>query len=218
MSSNWREPADSRVGQSKLLAYLDGKAKRWCVSELEADYGMRDPGRTPIIDRDVDADDLRDTHRARLPMRDIVGFAAVVAVAHVMKRYLVTFNVSPCFLSHVRLPVAIIGRRKRQPPGKHTTEKESTAAILRQHRLTNANAIANPIARIPAATLFALPNGASNHTAPNDHAIATIAAKRISTLPIQRIPCTRRFIMDIRTHARSKKDARKKEEPNDKSR
>jgi hypothetical protein len=61
------EPADSRVGLSKLLAYLDGKAKRWCVSELEADYGMRDPGRTPIIDRDVDADDLRDTHRARLP-------------------------------------------------------------------------------------------------------------------------------------------------------
>jgi hypothetical protein len=59
-------------------------------------------------------------------------------------------------------------------------KRRATAAILRQHRLTNANAIANPIARIPAATLFALPNLASNHTAPNDHAIATIAQKELA--------------------------------------
>src|SRR5438874_5332193 len=39
------EPADSRVGLTKLLARLDGEAERWRVSELKAGDGMRDPGR-----------------------------------------------------------------------------------------------------------------------------------------------------------------------------
>src|SRR5439155_14110893 len=52
------EPADSRVGLTKLLARLYGKAERRRVSELEADDRMRDPGRTPVIDREIDAGDL----------------------------------------------------------------------------------------------------------------------------------------------------------------
>src|SRR5438046_6472760 len=65
------EPADSRVGLAKLLARLDGEAERRRVSELEADDGMRDPGRAPVIDREVDAGDLGDAHGARLPMRGV---------------------------------------------------------------------------------------------------------------------------------------------------
>src|SRR2546430_1473927 len=107
------KPADSRVGLAKLLARLDGEAERRRVSELEADDGMRDPGRPPVIDREVDAGDLRDVHRARLPMRGIVGLGPVVAVAYVVQRYFVALNVRPRFLGHVRLPVAIVGRRKR---------------------------------------------------------------------------------------------------------
>src|SRR5436309_8997176 len=61
------EPTDSRVGLAKLLARLDGEAERRRVSELEADDGMRDPGRTPVIDREVDACDLGDPHGASLP-------------------------------------------------------------------------------------------------------------------------------------------------------
>src|SRR5213080_591355 len=79
------EPADSRIGLAKLLARLNGEAERRRVSELEADDGVRDPRRTPVIDREVDASDLRDAHRARLPMRGVVGLCTVVAVPHVVQ-------------------------------------------------------------------------------------------------------------------------------------
>src|SRR6266487_6819772 len=52
------EPADSRVGLTKLPAYFDGEAERRRVSELKAGDGMRDPGRAPVIDCEVDAGDL----------------------------------------------------------------------------------------------------------------------------------------------------------------
>src|SRR5207249_6620430 len=52
------EPADGRVCLAKFLAYLDGEAERRRVSELEAGDGMRDPGRTPVIDCEVNPGDL----------------------------------------------------------------------------------------------------------------------------------------------------------------
>src|SRR5205823_13730091 len=91
------KPADSRVGLAKLLPRLDGEAQRRRVSELEADDGMRDPRRAPVIDRKVDAGDLRDAHGARLPMRGVVGLGPVVAVTYVVKRYFVALNVGHAF-------------------------------------------------------------------------------------------------------------------------
>src|SRR5437762_2498966 len=67
------KPTDSRVGLAKLLARLDGEAERRPVSELEADDGMRDPGRAPVIDRKIDAGDLRYAHGARLPTGGVIG-------------------------------------------------------------------------------------------------------------------------------------------------
>src|SRR5713101_8115755 len=124
------EPADSRVGLAKLLARLDGEAERRRVSQLEAGDGMRDPGRAPVIDREVDAGDLRDAHGARLPMRDVVGLGPVVAVAYVVQRYFIALNFGPRFLGHVRLPVAIVGRRKRQPPDEYATKNKSKGAYF----------------------------------------------------------------------------------------
>src|SRR6266702_8197214 len=124
------EPADSRVGLTKLPAYFDGEAERRRVSELKAGDGMRDPGRAPVINCEVDAGDLRDAHSARLPMRGVVGLGAIVAVAYVVQRYFVALNVGPRFLGHVRLPVAIVGRRKCQPPCKYDTEKKSNCPYL----------------------------------------------------------------------------------------
>src|SRR5881394_1887429 len=118
------EPTDSRVGLAKLLARLDGEAERRRVSELEADDGMRDPGRAPVIDREVDAGDLGDAHGARLPMRGVVGLGSVIAVAYVVKRYFVALNVGPSFLGYIRLPVTVVGRRKRQPPDEHATKED----------------------------------------------------------------------------------------------
>src|SRR6266849_2246302 len=83
-------------------------------------------------------------------------------------------------------------------------KRRATTPILRQNGLTNMSAIANAIARSPATTLFALPNGASNHTAPNAQAIAMIAVRRTSSSPTQRMTRTRSFIMGITTHACSK--------------
>src|SRR6266581_9456060 len=71
------EAFDSGIGLAKLLARLDGEAERRRVSELEADDGMRDPGRAPVIDREVDASDLRDLHSAYLPMRRVVRLGPV---------------------------------------------------------------------------------------------------------------------------------------------
>src|SRR5213080_485485 len=124
------KPADSRVGLAKLLARLDGEAERRRVCELEADDGMRDPGRAPVIDRQVDAGDLRDAHGARLPMRGVVGLGPVVAVADVVQRYFVALNVGPPFLGNVRLPVAIVGRRKGQPPNEHASKQQSNGAYF----------------------------------------------------------------------------------------
>src|SRR5205085_6980531 len=116
------------IGLTKLLARLDGEAERRRVSELKTGDGMRDPGRAPVIDREVDARDLRDAHSARLPMRGVVGLGPVVAVAYVVQRYFVALNVGPRFLGHVRLPVAIVGRRKRQPPDEQATKEHDEDA------------------------------------------------------------------------------------------
>src|SRR5438046_9217542 len=67
------KPTDSRVGLAKLLARLDGEAERRRVSELETYDRMRDPGRAPVIDREVDAGDLRDVKGARRPLRGVGG-------------------------------------------------------------------------------------------------------------------------------------------------
>src|SRR4030095_7518675 len=128
------EPTKSRVVLAKLLARLNGEAKRRRVNELEAGYGMRDPRRTPVVDGNVDARDLRNAHGARLPMRSVVGLGPVVTVAYVVQRYFVALNVGPRFLSYVRLPVAIIGWRKRQPPCKHNTEKKNNCGYLAPQR------------------------------------------------------------------------------------
>src|SRR4029078_1024910 len=119
---------DGQVSLPKFLPNLDREAEGRRVSKLKADDGMRDPGRAPVIDREVDAGDLRDTDRARLPMRGVGGLGPVVAVAYVVERYFVALNVGPRFLGHVRLPVAIVGGRKRQPPDRHSGKEHAENA------------------------------------------------------------------------------------------
>src|SRR6266516_6679508 len=67
----------------------------------------------------------------------------------------------------------------------------ATAPTLRQNGLTNTSTAADATARSPARTLFAFPNGASNHTAPNAQAITIMAVRRMSSSPTQRITRTR---------------------------
>src|SRR5205823_9761836 len=57
--------------------------------------------------------------------------------------------------------------------------------------LTNTSAAADATTKSPARTLFALPNGASNHTAPNAQATAMGATRRTSSSPTQRMTRTR---------------------------
>src|SRR5438067_11659258 len=66
----------------------------------------------------------------------------------------------------------------------------ATAPILRENGLTNTSAIADATATSPATTLFALPNGAPNHTAPIAHAIARMVASRTGSTTTQRISLT----------------------------
>src|SRR6188472_1433225 len=117
------ESADSRVSLTKLLPNLDRETERRRVSELKADNGMGDPGRAPVINREVDAGDLRDAYGSRLPTRCIVRLGPVVAVAYVVKCYFVALDIRPRLFGHVWLPVAIVCGRKRQPPGEHPGKK-----------------------------------------------------------------------------------------------
>src|SRR5947208_10613910 len=117
------EPADSRVGLAKLLARLDGKAEWRRVSELEADDGMRDPGRAPVIDREVDAGDLRDAHSARFPVRGVIGLGAVVTVANIVQGYFVALDLRPRELRDVELPIGFVARLEAKPPGKNRAEQ-----------------------------------------------------------------------------------------------
>src|SRR6188472_4208110 len=63
----------------------------------------------------------------------------------------------------------------------------ATTASFRQSGLTNKRKTAKVIASNTAATLFPLPNGASNHTAPNVQAMAMMATTRESDAPTHRI-------------------------------
>src|SRR5206468_7836256 len=53
------ESADSRISLADGLSRFDGKAERRCVCELETDDRMRNPWRTPVIDGEINAGDLR---------------------------------------------------------------------------------------------------------------------------------------------------------------
>jgi hypothetical protein len=68
-------------------------------------------------------------------------------------------------------------------PAKSTT----TITSFRQNGLTNMRTTTNVIASSAAATLFPLPNGASNHSAPNAQAVAMMAAIRTSNATAHRI-------------------------------
>src|SRR5438874_4856660 len=70
-------------------------------------------------------------------------------------------------------------------------KRRATAPTLRQNGLTNTSTATDATARIQARTLFALPNGASNHTAPNAQVAAIMAVRRMSSSPTQRITRTR---------------------------
>src|SRR6476469_534541 len=63
----------------------------------------------------------------------------------------------------------------------------ATTASFRQNGLTNMRTTAKVMASNTAATFFPLPNGASNHTAPNVQAIAMAATTRTSNAPTHRI-------------------------------
>src|SRR5439155_16278235 len=76
-------------------------------------------------------------------------------------------------------------------------KSSATAPILRQNGLTNTSAAADATARNPAKALFALPNGASNHTAPKAQATAIMTARRTSNSPTQRMTRTRYFITGV---------------------
>src|SRR5436190_6393321 len=76
-------------------------------------------------------------------------------------------------------------------------KRRAAAPTLRQDGLTNASAAADATARTQARTLFALPNGASNQTAPNAQVAVIIAVRTTSSSPIQRITRTRSFTITI---------------------
>src|SRR5436309_12289284 len=85
---------------------------------------MRNPRRTPIVNCEIDAGDLRQPHGAHLPVRRVVCRGVIVTVAHVMKSEFIAINVCPRQLRHIGLPIPIVARPECYPPAKHATEKQ----------------------------------------------------------------------------------------------
>src|SRR5215469_9420164 len=83
---------------------------------------MGDPGRTPVINSQVYAGDLRRPHRACFPVRREIGLGAVVAVPHIMDGDLIAIDLCPSSLCNVRLPRAIIAGLQRKPPRNYNCE------------------------------------------------------------------------------------------------
>ena len=161
------------VGLAELPAYLDREAERRRVRELETDDGMRDPGRAPVIDGEIDAGDLREMHGARLPVRRVIGLGPVVAVADVVQCDFVSVDFRPRKVRDIGLPVGLVGRRKAEPPNKHAGKEHDKDAELspewpneQKHDATNTSASR------AAANLLPPPKGPSNQTAPNTQAVA----------------------------------------------
>src|SRR5205823_9474383 len=66
------EAADGGVALAGLLPRLDGKTDRRRVGKLEANNGMRDPRRAPVVDGKVNAGDMRNARGTRLPARRVI--------------------------------------------------------------------------------------------------------------------------------------------------
>ena len=113
------EAADGGVALAGLLPRLDGKTDRRRVGKLEANNGMRDPRRAPVVDGKVNAGDMRNARGTRLPARRVIRLGAVVAVADVVQRNLIAVNLCPRELGHIGLPVAVVARLDREPPREH---------------------------------------------------------------------------------------------------
>src|SRR5882724_10019376 len=118
------EAADSGISLADGLPRLDGEAERRRVCELKTNDGVRNPRRSPVIDCQVDAGDLREPHSARLPVRSVICVGAIIAIANIMKSKFIAVDVRPCQLRHIRLPIAVIARLECEPPAKHATEKQ----------------------------------------------------------------------------------------------
>src|SRR5262245_31828023 len=83
---------------------------------------MRDPRRTPVIDGQVHACDLRKSHLARFPVGREIGRCAVVTISHVVDGDLVAVDVGPRCLHNIRLPCVIVAWFQRQPPRNNNRE------------------------------------------------------------------------------------------------
>src|SRR5205814_440941 len=134
------EAADSGVSLAGLFSRFDREANRRCVGELETYNGMGHPRRPPIIDREVDAGDMRNARGTRLPARRVIRLGAVVAVAAVVQRNLVAVNLRPRELGHIGLPVAVVARLDREPHASTTAKPATMIPIARPRPLTKISA------------------------------------------------------------------------------
>jgi len=60
----------------------------------------------------------------------VIGFSPVEAVAHVVNGHVVSLDLGPASLGHIRLPVFRLGRPDGEPPAENAAEKNSQGQHL----------------------------------------------------------------------------------------
>ncbi len=104
-------------------------------TKIEADDGVGDPGRSPIIHKEIDTPDPVEVDCASQPLAAVIKLGSIVAAANVMKGQLRRLDVGIGDGGDVGLPVAFIGWRNAQPPGKNDGKTEHRSQQPRDRAL-----------------------------------------------------------------------------------
>ena len=115
---------DRGVALALFLAGLDGEAHVSRLAEAETGDGVGNARRPPGDDEQVHGLQAGQVVGAGLPAAGVVGFGAVVAVAHPVDGDRVVGEFRPGEHGHVRLPVALVRRDAGEKPGKHRGEQD----------------------------------------------------------------------------------------------
>ena len=121
------ESADGGVALAHPLASLDRKGYVVAVAEIETQHGVRDPGRAPVIEEEVEAAEIVEIDLLSLPLAGVVELSAIVAIAKIVNGNDVAVDFGPCGSRDIRLPVRVIGGLQRQPP-QHYDQRAGYAA------------------------------------------------------------------------------------------
>ena len=129
-----------------LLARLNRNRNKVNVPEIETENGVRDPGRAPVVDEEIEAANVVEVDLPGFPLAGVIELGAVVAVAQVVDGDDVPVDIRIRGARDVGLPVFVVRRtsvnhqrvtmsgQARQPAMRLQKVLKKASAITRASR------------------------------------------------------------------------------------